>query len=170
MTHDEYFDEDDLGPSKSERKRASEAVRDMGEELVNLPAALLEQVPMADKLEEAVMLARRIHQRSGRKRQISYIGKLLRKMDTEAIENKLAEFHQHHAESTARHHLIEQWRERLLREGNEAVTAFIDQYPTAEAQPLRQLLRKAQAEQNSDKPPRYTRELFRFLREIIDAL
>ena len=65
-----------------------------------------------------------------------------------------------------RFHALEQWRDRLLAEGDEAVSAFLLEYPDAEAQPLRQLLRNARREQDAGKPPATARKLFRYLREV----
>lgn len=164
--HD-YEDFDDDRPSKSELKRESHALQDLGETLVELPAARLARVPLTDELREAVELARRIKQRGGRKRQIKFIGKLLRSGDPEPIQQALAEMESQDAADSARHHLAERWRERLLEEGDEALTAFLDENPGADRQRLRQLVRSARQEKAAEKPPRQARELFRLVRDTL---
>ncbi len=164
--HDDYYDDEEL-PSKSQLKRDSHALQDLGEALVELPAAQLAKMPLWEELREAVNLARRISQRGGRKRQLKYIGKLLRSGDPEPIREALAALEQTSAEETARHHLAERWRTRLLEEGDPALAEFLDQYPDVDRQQLRQLVRNAQSEQARGKPPRFFRELFRLVREAV---
>lgn len=163
----EYDDFEDDRPSKSELKRESHALQDLGVTLVELPSARLARLPLDDELRDAVLLARRIKQRGGRKRQIKFIGKLLRGGDPEPIQKALEDMERQDAADSARHHLAERWRERLLDDGDEALTAFLDEYPTADRQRLRQLLRSAQQEKAAEKPPRSARELFRWVRDTL---
>lgn len=154
-------------PSKSEQKRESHALKDMGERLTKMPAEQLARMPLPDTLRDAVEEGRRIRQPGARKRQLQYIGKLMRTLDTEPIRNALAELDLSNARSTAHHHLAEQWRERLLEEGDAALSELVGKYPEADRQHLRQLMRKAANERRANKPPQAARTLFRYLRELL---
>jgi ribosome-associated protein len=80
-------------PSKSQRKREATALRELGERVVTLTPTQLSRVPLPDELRAAVRVAQGIAQRGGRKRQLQYIGKLMRRLDeaeTAAIRAALA--------------------------------------------------------------------------------
>lgn len=165
----EYDDDfESEGPSKSQRKRDSAALQDLAAELVKMPAATLTALPLDEDLREAITLARNIKQHGGRKRQILYVGKLLRGIDANPIKEALARLEQSDAAATAHLHRIERWRERLLNEGNEALTQLLDELPGADSQRLRQLIRNAHQESKIGKPPKAFRELFKYLRELME--
>lgn len=155
------------GPSKSQRKRDSAALQDLAAELVEMSKSKLAAIPLDEDLREAISLAQSIKAHGGRKRQILYIGKLLRGMDAEPIKEAIAKLDQTDAASVAHLHRLERWRERLLSEGNDALTQLLDEVPAADSQRLRQLIRNAQQEHAAGKPPKSSRELFRYLRELL---
>lgn len=157
--------EDDEGPSKSQLKREAHALLELGRTLVELPEGRLAALPLDDKLRDAVQLARRIHARSGRKRQIQYIGKLLRNGDPQPVIDALEAIQQEDRRAARAFHQLEDWRERFIHEGDEAVGDWLAQYPDSDRQQLRQLIRQAQKDyrENRTKGPR---ALFRFLREV----
>lgn len=166
----DYDDDQPLydGPSKSQRKRDSAALQELGAELVEMSKSKLAAIPLDDDLREAIALAQGIKAHGGRKRQILYIGKLLRGTDVEPIREAIAKLDQTDAASVAHLHRLERWRERLLTEGNEALTQLLGEYPAADSQRLRQLIRNAQQEHAAGKPPKSSRELFKYLRELLD--
>ncbi|HEY0719637.1 MAG TPA: ribosome biogenesis factor YjgA [Gammaproteobacteria bacterium] len=166
--HDDDFPLYD-GPSKSQRKRDSAALQELGEELVNMSKSKLAAIPLDEDLREAIALAQSIKAHGGRKRQILYIGKLLRGIDPAPIKEAVAKLDQTDAVAVAHLHRLERWRERLLSEGNEALTQLMAEFPDADSQRLRQLIRNAQQEQTAGKPPKSARELFRYLRELAAA-
>jgi ribosome-associated protein len=165
---EQHFDdaEEDLYPSKSQLKRESHALQALGEELVGLPAAKLAKIPMPDELAEAVALARKILARGGLKRQLQYIGKLMRHIDAEPIEQALNELKNAAGKEAAKFHRLEQWRDRLVGEGDAAMGELLEEFPHADRQHLRQLVRNAQTEAAKSKPPKAAREIFRYLREL----
>jgi ribosome-associated protein len=165
--HDE--DEEIIYVSKSQLKRESHALQELGEELVELPAAKLEKIPLPEELAEAVALARRIKARGGRKRQLQYIGKLMRKLDEEPIRLAMSQLKSESARETAQLHQLEQWRDRLVAEGDAALAELLEQQPQADRQHLRQLVRNAQREIKQNKPPKSARELFRYLRTLLEG-
>jgi ribosome-associated protein len=156
-------------PSKSQRKRDAEDLKDLGDELVALPAADLEALPLAEKLRDAIDLARRITAHGAAARQRQLIGKILRKVDVEEIRAALE------ARALARRlearefHRIEAWRDRLLAEGEPALAALAAALPGLDTGRLRALLAEARAEVAAGRPPAAARELFRQLRGALAA-
>lgn len=155
------------GPSKSQLKREAHALLELGRTLVELPEARLAALPLDDKLRDAVELARRIHARSGRKRQIQYIGKLLRNGDPQPVIDALEAIRQEDRRAARTFHQLEDWRERFIHEGDDAVGDWLAQYPETDRQHLRQLIRQAQKDYRDNKP-KGPRALFRFLREVTE--
>ncbi len=160
-------DEEIILISKSQLKRESHALTDLGKELFELSPNKLARIPLPEKLQEALALAHRIKERGGRKRQLQYIGKILRATDVEPILAAMESLKLEHAHENARFHRMEQWRDRLLEEGDSALSELLSQHPDADRQHLRQLLRNAQKEQSQNKPPKSARELFKYLRDNI---
>ncbi len=158
------------GPSKSAIKREMTALQTLGERLVELPAARLAQIPISDEaLLEAIALAQRITARGGLRRQLQYIGKLMRRIDAEPIEQALnALDHQDSAEK-ARFHRLENLRDHFLDEGDTALDAVLSAFPNADRQQLRQLYRQHKQDKNAGKPPTAGRKLFRYLRQLDEA-
>jgi len=161
-------DEEIIYVSKSQLKRESHALQALGEELVSLPAAKLATIPMPEELAEAVALARKIKAHGGRKRQMQYIGKVMRSIDAAPIEQALANLRNTAGREAARFHRLEQWRDRLLEQGDEALGALLEEFPSADRQHLRQLIRNAQREAAQNKPPKSAREIFRYLRDLAE--
>ncbi len=161
-------DDHDAEPkSKSQVKREMHALQKLGEELVTLSGTELARIALPDDLREAVALAQRLNQRGAHKRQLQYIGRLMRDIDPEPIQRDLDRLRNRDASQTAHFHRIERWRDRLLEEGDTALEALFADHPHLDRQHLRQLLRNAQQEQRADKPPRAARELFRYLRDAL---
>ena len=151
--------------SKSQRKRDALALQALADELVRLSPSELDGVPLSDDLREAVMAARDLD-RGAYRRQVRYLGRLLRDADADPIRRAVEGLrHASHADK-ARLKRLERWRERLMEEGDAAVAELLDAYPQADAQQLRQLVRNARRERASGRPPRSHRQLFRFLREL----
>ena len=165
----DFDDEPELHqrPNKSQLKRESAALEDLGETLIDLPAERLNRFELAPDLYEAVRLAQSITSHSARKRQRKFIAKLLREMDVEHIRAKLAELTQQSAEAIHQQHQTERWRDRMLAEADPAINAFLELHPLADRQKLRQLIRDAQRERQLEAPPRSARLLFKYLREFL---
>lgn len=153
--------------SKSQRKRDMTALQDLGEALVMLPANQLSTIPMPENLLNAVMAARSITERGARKRQFQYIGKVMRKVDAAPIQEALNVLNNQGQLAAREFHRVERWRDRLLSEGDSAVSDFISVYPIADSQHLRQLIRNAEREFSAGKPPSSARTLFRYVRDIM---
>jgi len=153
------------GPSKSQRKRESTALQDLGEELVGLSKERLAKIDMPERLLEAILEAQRITAHGGRKRQLQYIGKLMRSAEVEPLQAAVDELKGQSAATTARQHRLEALRSKLM--GDEAAfKQLAEDYPAADIQRLRQLRRNALKEAEQKKPPKSFRELFRELRAL----
>ncbi|PVY72488.1 ribosome-associated protein [Pectobacterium versatile] len=159
-------DEDDeiIWVSKSEIKRDAEALKDLGAELVELGKNALEKIPLDDDLRAAVELAQRI-KKEGRRRQLQLIGKMLRARDPEPIQTALDKLNNRHNQQVALFHKLEQLRDRLIEEGDDVVPDILALYPHADRQQLRSLVRNAQKEKATNKPPKSARQIFQYLRE-----
>ena len=171
MQDDTTFDhqeEDDRPPSKSQIKREMTALQSLGEALVELSDKQLATIPVPEQLLEQIALVKRIKHNSGKRRQMQYIGKIMREIDVEPIQAAFEELQSGRKALARQFHRLEQWRDRLLEEGNDAIEALLDEYPQANRQQLRQLVRLAQKEQSLGKAPTNSRKLFRYIKEIAD--
>ena len=155
-------------PSKSQRKRDMDALQDIGAELVELNDQRLASIELPENLRDAVLAARAMKKNEARRRQLQYIGKLMRQVDPAPIRARLDGWLSVSAEHTAQLHHIERWRERLISEPL-AVSEFIAAYPEADTQQLRTLIRNTTDERTRGKPPRHFRALFQMVRGLVEA-
>jgi len=153
--------------SRTKKKQHVEELQKLGAALVNLPPMQLESLALPDALLKAVLEAQRITSHEARRRQIQYIGKVMRKVDPEPVRAALAAVNGQSAAARAQQRRLETWRERLIGD-DEALTAFAGEHAGADLQALRTVIRNARKEIAEGKPPRAQRELFRVLREFSD--
>ncbi|MDX1504289.1 MAG: ribosome biogenesis factor YjgA [Spongiibacter sp.] len=159
--------DDSQRPSKTALKKEMQALQDLGAQLVKLSNADLAKMPITDPdLEEAIATARRIKSHEGLRRQMQYIGKLMRLIDSSAIQAALEERERGQKDLARRFHELEGLRDRLLEGGVPAITEAMERFPDADRQRLRQLLLQAEKEKAAQKPPAAARKLFRYLREL----
>ncbi|MEZ2351246.1 ribosome biogenesis factor YjgA [Caballeronia sp. RCC_10] len=153
-------------PSKSQLKRDMHALQELGEALIALPKDALKRMPMPESLDDAVREARRITDHEGKRRQLQYVGRVMRSLEEEqvaALRTALDTYRGVNKAETARMHWIERTREKLLAD-DAALTEFIRQHPGVDAQEGRTLIRNARKEREQQKPPRYYRELFQWIK------
>lgn len=162
-------DHEDDPPSKSARKRHSDDLQALGEALIELPDNELDALPLPENLRDAVLLARRITAHGGLYRQKQYIGKLMRKIDAEPIRAAISARHERERVEAMRFRRIEQWRDRIIREGRPAIEQFAAECPRqieqAALAELGALADRASKEHREKLPLQASRELFRKLRE-----
>ncbi len=164
--YEEGFEQ--VAPSKSALKRQMTALQKLGQTLVELSDKELARMPIEDdRVREVILEARGIRSNSARRRHLQYLGKLMRSVDPAPIQQALDALHQQRRGNAAAFHVLEQWRERLLREGDPAIQALLEEHPGADRQLLRQLIRQHRKETDTGKPPAASRKLFRYLREMI---
>jgi ribosome-associated protein len=157
------------GPSKSELKRQDLDLRSLGVELVQLPTAELEALGLPENVRDAVDSCRRITSHGARLRQEMYIAKLLRKVDTDGIRQAVEHRNERDRQRIRNEHALEVWRERLLADEPTAWTEIGARISGQELQQLRALVRQARAEAAAARPPAAARQLFRRLREALEA-
>ncbi|MBS7456246.1 ribosome biogenesis factor YjgA [Coralloluteibacterium stylophorae] len=163
---------DYLSPSRSQNRREALAIFDLGERLVGLSESQLAQLPIPEDMLGVIHDTQRIRAPIARKRQLQFLAKHMRHEDEatlEAIRAALDHDKGQSAKETAALHRVEAWRERLLAEGDAALGELVDAHPGIDRQHLRTLVRNAAAERAKNKPPHAYRELFRVLREALEA-
>ncbi len=153
------------GPSKSQLKRDMTALQELGEELVGLSRERLAKIDLPERLRDAVLDAQRITKHEARRRQMQFIGKIMRDVEVDPIREALDATKGISAAANARQHNLEKLRTRLM-EDETAFGELARDFPTADIQHLRQLRRNALREAQQGKPPRAYRELFRDLRNL----
>ena len=159
-------EEEDTGPSKTKIKKQMHELRDLGKELTELGKDQLAQLDIPEILRDAIRAMKNINSFGAQRRQIQYIGKLMRNVDPAPILAKLDAWKGKSQNHTAYMHQLERWRDRLL-ESDGALTELLAAYPQADAQRLRSLIRNALKERELQKPPKNYREIFQVLREIL---
>lgn len=152
--------------SKTQRKREMTALQALGEQLVELDEERLSALHLPSSLLAAVLEAKRIKSFGALRRQLQYIGRLMRNVDAAPIRAQLDAWRSTSRHHTAGLHRVERWRERLLAD-EIAIQDFIAEFPAADLQQIRALIRNTHKERAEGKPPRSYRGLFQALREII---
>lgn len=151
-------------PSKTKRKQEMHELQALGAALIALPESKVRALDIPEALLGAVLQAKRIKSHEARRRQVQYIGRLMRDADPEPIRALLASLEGHSAQDAARHRRLEAWRERLIAD-DEALTEFAAAHPGADLQALRTLVRNARKEAKEGRPPRAYREIFRLIKD-----
>ena len=157
-------------PSRTQQRIEALEIRGLAEKLVALPAAQLARLPIPEELMPHIVETQRITSHIAHKRQLQFLAKQMRREEDEvleAIRDAMDEGGEAARRETALLHQAEQWRDRLLADGDDALAALLEEFPTADRQKLRQLVRNATDERAKNKPPRAFRELFREVRELL---
>ncbi|OOF37439.1 hypothetical protein BKK49_11315 [Rodentibacter rarus] len=152
--------------SKSEIKRDAQELKQLGEKLVNLTKNNLSKVPLDEALLDAIELAQGL-QKEARRRQLQYIGKLLRGIDVSPIRDALDKIENKHLQQQAMLHKLEILRDELVEKGDVALTELFNEYPSVDRQQLRNLIRAAQKERAQNKPSKAYREIYQLLKDLI---
>ena len=161
------YDDEELEPVKSRTqiKKEMEALQAIGKKLCELNDKQLEQVPMGEDLRHAIDLYRHnITQKEARRRQMQYIGKLMRSEEVEEIQQALDKFDSSSKVFTQALHQAENWRDRLLKGGNSELTEFVKEFPSVDVQHLRQIVRNAQKDLKNNKNTGAAKKLFQIIR------
>ncbi len=163
----DFQDDDDFDrPSKSQKKRDMHELQSLGEDLLTLPMDRVTPLALPEILMDALRAAKKITAHEGRRRQIQYIGKLMRQVDPEPIREAVAAFKLGHAKDSLALHESERWRAELLA-NDEALQRFIAEHPGIDVQQLRSLVRAARkdaAGAPEQRNGRAFRELFQFIK------
>ena len=141
-------------PSRSAQKQASESLQQLGEELVGAPKALLAVLPLPDELEDAIVEARCITSFGARRRQMQLIGKLMRRLEDEAVEAIRVALRVEHGKAAKEVQLLhraEQWRDALI-DDDANLERWIEEFPGGDIQEMRSLIRQARKDAQKAKP------------------
>ena len=168
MNEPDQLDDREQRPSKTERKQAMHDLQALGARLADLSTQQLESLALAlgERLHEAVLEARRTRSHEGRRRQLQYVGKLMREIDAAPVRAWFAALDGESAVAIAAHHRAERWREQLLAD-DAALTGLARECPGLDLQRLRTCVREARKERAAARPPRHFRELFQLVKSAL---
>jgi ribosome-associated protein len=166
---DEISHEDDDWVSKTQRKKECDQVLELGEKMITLNQDELAQINMDDELRSAIEEAQRIKSNSALKRQKHFIAKLMRGIDDETLSAQVERVLHKHDIYNADFKRMEKWRDNIIENGDRGINDFLQQYPQTDRSHLRQLVRNAAKEMKNDKPPTAYRQIFKYIREVVDA-
>jgi ribosome-associated protein len=154
--------------SRTQIKREMEGLQAIGKKLCECKESILKEVPLSDELDDAISTYKRISSREAKRRQLQYIGKLMRSEPIEDIQ-LILDKHDASSQVFAQHlHQIEAWRDRLINDGKSALTDFVDAHSNVEVQQLRQLTRNAIKDKDNSKNTGAAKKLFQFIKKAAD--
>ena len=158
-----------IRPNKSQIKRDIAEIAALAEELTRISDAQLTAMKMPEKIERAIAEAKKMPDtKPARKRQLKFITARLREIDLDKITENMDRIKTKSAHGVREHHQAESWRDRLVTdEGNDVLTELLNQFPNADRQHLRQLQRNAQKEAKAEKPPKSSRLLYKYIKELV---
>ena len=154
--------------SKTKLKAEADAAQNIGKKLIDLSKDRLIKLDLPEALFDAVLEAKRLTANGAIRRQLQYLGRLMRDIDSAPIVEQLQAWEGKNTQENARFHSMERWRDRLIVEPA-ALQEFLTLYPQADIQQLRTLIRNAQKELLANKPPKSSRELFKLIRELSEG-
>jgi ribosome-associated protein len=172
--HDYEYEYDDKGeivyyavrPNKTQIKKDMAVLFALSEEMSELSATQLKCLELPENIHKAVAEVSGMPHKGARKRLLKFVTGQLHKIDVEPILEKLARMKNKSAHAVREHHIAERWRDKLIAEGSNALTELLYEQPQADRQQLRQLLRNAQKEVEAAKPPKSSRLLYRYLKDL----
>jgi ribosome-associated protein len=174
-SHDGYDPEDDLDdrpPSRSMLKRASQALQALGQQLLDMPESRLVEIDMPERLRDALADYKKTRSFEGKRRQLQFIGKVMREVDAEPLREAVAQYQLGHAHNALALHQAERWRAELIADDKDAVTRWVADFPDTDVQQLRTLIRNARKDASLDlekRNGRAFRELFQFIKRAMEA-
>jgi ribosome-associated protein len=152
--------------SKSERKRQAHRTQALGQRLTELKPAHLRELELPDRLLSSILDYQRFPSHEARRRQLQFIGRLMRDLDVAPIVEALDRLQGQSAQAQYEFHQLESWRERLLADA-ESLTAFIAEHPQVDAQQLRHRIAQVHKARDEHQQRAASRALFRYLRESV---
>ena len=155
-------------PNKTQLKEVTKHYHNIGKQLVEMPSSKFDKIPMSDSLRGAVLEAKRF-QKGALKRQLKFITGLMHKEDVTAIEVEIRRQNLPDKQAIERFHQLEQWRDSLIAGDKSLINDLIQQFTQIDRQYLNQLIRNATKETKLNKPPKSSRALFQYLKELQEA-
>ena len=157
---------DEIEKSRTRLKKEATALQKMGEKLVTLSDDQLSHMELPTMLINAIQAVRTIKSHGARRRQMQYIGTLMRNVEVEPIEQALLEIEQGAYRQAKAFHRIEAWRDQLVAGDDTVIDEILETFPDSDRQRLGQLVRSARKEKEKNAPPKSARNLFRYLKEM----
>ncbi len=155
--------------SKSQMKREQTALQELGEKLVELAPDQLQKIGMPEDLREALLFAKKLKRGEALRRQLQYIGALMREADPEPIRTALETIARGRRQDAAQFHELERWRDELIKGNDALLEEIIGRFPGADRQRLRMLALNARKEADANKPAKSSRALFRLLQTLVNG-
>ncbi|WP_130537386.1 ribosome biogenesis factor YjgA [Thiomicrorhabdus indica] len=154
--------------SRTDIKKAAQAVTDLGMQIADMTETEIHKLQLPQEFVDAVLMLKSMDKGPALKRQRMFVGKLLRQNEPLIIEikAKLAEVEAKKKQQNAYFHQLEKWRDRLVDEGDAALSELLNLYPQIDRQQMRQWIRNAKKEQSQNKPPKSAREIFQYLKAL----
>tara|TARA_B100000787_G_C16170719_1_gene286353 strand:+ start:330 stop:830 length:501 start_codon:yes stop_codon:yes gene_type:complete len=152
--------------SKTELKKDSKKIQQFGRKISELTMNNIEAFKFPLNIYKATIELKNLKSNSAKKRQVQYLGKLLREIDLTDALIVMKQLKVSSQREIQRNHIIEGWRDKLLS-NNESITEFVDEYPQIDRQSLRQAISNTQKEKKDNKPPKYSKQLFKLLKDIV---
>ncbi|WP_210396551.1 ribosome biogenesis factor YjgA [Motiliproteus sediminis] len=159
--------EDQELKSKTQLKREMHDLQELGRKLLAQKSEMLDKLDLNAEMRAAIEEMKRIRSNEARRRHLQYIGKLMRDVDVDQVR-EVIERQEAGTQAYIRYfHQLESWRDKLIA-SDDHLEPFMEAYPAAERQHLRQLMRNARKEAERNKPPAAARKLFKYIRELAD--
>lgn len=167
------LDEEDYGPSRTQKRREALAVLVLAQQLVDLQPSRLAKLELPDDVRHEIDVTRRTPSHGAKKRQLAFLAKVMRRYDDEdfaSVRAELGENREKQRQENAAMHRLESMRDRLIAEDENALSELIAEHPQVDRQHLRSLVRQARVEKDTpNKPPRAYREIFQLLKDLAQA-
>lgn len=164
---DEISDESEiLAPSKTQLKKQMLELQELGKKVAELSDKQREKIPLDDNLIEGIETYRRIKSNEGKRRQMQYIGKIMRSIDISPISDAIIEIENGQKKVTKKFHELEMLRDEFITQGDAMLPALVERFPSLNRQHLRQLLREAKKEIAENKAPSNQKKIFKYFREL----
>jgi ribosome-associated protein len=155
--------------SRTQLKKEALALQKMGERLIRLSDEQLARMELPSQLIDAIRDIRTMTSHGARRRQLQFIGSLMRHIDVASIQLALTEIEQGAYQQRKAFHRVESWRDRLVAGDDDLLQEIVSAFPDADRQRLGQLVRSARKEKQKSGPPKSSRNLFRYLKTLTDS-
>jgi len=152
--------------SKTELKKDSKKIQQFGRKISELTITNIKAFKFPINIYEATIDLKNLKSNSAKKRQVQYLGKLLREIDLTDAFIVMKQLKVSSQKEIQRNNIIESWRDKLLT-NTESITEFVDKYPKIDRQSLRQTISNAQKEKKDNKPPKHSKQLFKLIKDIV---
>lgn len=155
-------------PNKTALKRDMKVFHDLGSELIELAQSKFETIPLSERMFDAVTAGKKM-KKSALQRQLRFISSIMEEEDVDAIQLQLKILAQPIEQANDDFHQVEDWRDQLIAGDNDLINTLVDEIQ-ADRQQLRQLVRNASKEADQKRPPKASRLLFKYLKELQESI